>query len=417
MPNYYGGQNAFQEASRIPIIPLPIEMKALAVPGEMLYDNKSGSIDFVNKDGTLFDITAKLAELIQNANASNTEIQIEGIDGTIKLSRILQILWENKVTFTTKENVSAYVPIGKQFDFKSTELKNNFIQLYGFDQADEECIPVKINNKIYWRKATTASTELSPTQVDGNSLALTNGVYSIMGFNEAHTNQLPIKQDGIMKWININEDGSFGMTDDERALLTDAASKIDNALSQFNTMQQDLATFKSYSIQNSTNIENLINDMADVNEVMSDNANDIAGINSYIDQLKTEDIINKTDTLEQKTSDNSNDITNIKKSILSINTDNTAIEENITDLTNELTQHEQDMNVHTSLHIIYPTETAPAEKISGHTYFMLNNEVVNDVPDYYEALITNQQNVGALVRFKFEEPSNYNINSDINIKN
>jgi hypothetical protein len=414
--NYYGYENNFQNSGRIPIIPLPYEMKALAVENEFIYDNKTGSIYFAKKDGSLFDITSKLAELIQNANASNTEIEIEGIEGTIKLSRILQILWENKVTFTSKENVSAYIPVGKQFDFKSTELKNNFIQLYGFDQADEECIPVKINGRIYWRKATSASTELSPTQVDGNSLALTNGVYSIMGFNEAHTNQLPIKQDGIMKWVNINEDGSFGMTDEERALLTDAASKIETLSSQVNTMLSDVATFKSYSIQNSNNIDNLINDMGDIYEMLNDTSTNVDNINTYVESLQENDIINKVSNIDNRVKTNSNEIINIKNSISSINNNNASVEQNVLDLSNRLNDHVNDMTVHTSLHIIYPEETAPEEKISGHTYFVLNQQITNDVPDYYEVLLTNSRNVGALVQFKFEEPSNYDINDDISIK-
>lgn len=415
MGTYYGN-DLEQLNSRIPVQPLPYENRALATERELLVDYKDGKLFVVSDTGQIIDISAKLAELVQNGNSSNSEITIEGL-GTVKLARLLELLWENRITFTASEQTGVYLPRNKQVDFKSIEIKDNKIQVSNFDMADNNTIPIKIGDTIYWRRAATAdSTELHPVQGDGNSIDYVDGVFSIIGFNDAKENQVLAKVNGKTKFISINADGSLGMTDEEKEQLVRNTNDIDTLKKTADDLQSAIDFLRSTMNDNSVNLEELIKKYSDMSVKLEMAISDISRINAIFDEFDYKQMMKDMEDLKLSLKEyaaetvlNTNNIEKINKRITSLN-------EDIASLLEALNNHIKDDNVHTAVHFM--EESIPVEeRLEGHLYIMKNAPVINDIPDTYTALIRGiGTNMGASVEFSIGEHSEYNLNSDLQIR-
>lgn len=410
--NYYG--TGINDSARIPIQPLPYENKALAENKELLVDYNNGNL-YVISDGKEIDITANIINLINSGNTSNSEVTIDGL-GTVKLARLLELLWENRITFSSSEQTSIYLPKGKQVDFKSISIKDSIIQISNFDNADNNSIPIKIGNNIYWRKAATAnSTELDPVQGDGNSIDYKNGVLTIVGFNEAHSNQVLAKIDGKVKFININPDGSFGMTDEEKVQLTDNTTDISTLKKLTDEMNTTLVYLKETNADNLFNVEELVKKYSDLSVKLENCISNVDDASEILDHIDYDKVVSDINAINDCITDLLADKIDLSNRLSEINTRINSISSTVDELNEIVLNHLCDTDLHSSVHFI---EDMPVdERINGHLYIKKKNKVVNDFPTTYIASLRSEySNIGADVEFKIGESSNYRLNDDLAIQ-
>lgn len=417
MSNYYGN-NLEMHSTRIPVQPLPYENRSLAVERELIVNYDDGSMYITADNGKIIDITSKLVELIQNANASNSDITIDGI-GTIKLARLLQILWENRMQFSSKDSIATCIPKGSKVDFKSIEIKDNIIQMADYDDAGENTIPVKVNGKIRWRKAASSdSTDLSYVQADDNSIVFKDGTFQLKGFDEAHTNQIPVKVNGELKFMNINDDGTFGMSDEERFQLQENTENIHIINSTIENLNNIINELKSINEDNSYTIQDMRELYSKLNTTVTNIQYDVDKLREELSEidydylLKSIDNINKAiNDHEIKITENFNDINSIKNSINIIN-------ESINNINEIIRNHINDKNIHNSVHFMDENSYIEIkDRTENHLYINKNSVVTNDLDELYDSHLRSVgTNLGAIVQFRYDENTDFSLNPDLQIQ-
>lgn len=413
MDRFYRNTENF--STRIPVQPLPYENKALATERELIVNYNDGSMYIVSENGELIDITAKLSEQIKNANASNSDITIEGL-GTIKLARLLQLLWENRIQFTTKEGISACIPKGINADFKSVEVKDNTLQIANYDDASDNTIPVKVNGRLYWRKAASAdSTDLSYVQPDGDSIILKDGAFTLAGFDSATDSQVPVKINGKLSFININDNGSFGMTEEEREHLEENTSAISSINRNIKDITITIEELKSLCEDDNTNVENMMTLYTSLSTEIDEIDNLINIMQEKLSHLDYEAINKSISDINKALNDYHSDIVKNKNNISDLKSSMSGLMDSLNETIKRLDTHISDKNIHTSVHFIDKDDNN--ERIKGHLYIRKNNEVINDLEETYNAHLQNiYSNLGAKIKFNYTESSDYVLNSDLQIQ-
>lgn len=175
--------NKFNDNVRIPIIPLPAELKHLRAKGEIIIDDNERKILFVDReDGEIIhDLTSWIISHIDNINGDLIQITIEGI-GTILLNNIIKEIL-NKIDERTIEaedmsEVSFYFPKG-DIDMISLKPNMNKLEISGFLNAEDNSVPIKSDNKLIW-------TNLSDLIGDGGNNSGNGGDNSGVG-NDGET--------------------------------------------------------------------------------------------------------------------------------------------------------------------------------------------------------------------------------------
>lgn len=129
--------------TRFPIAALPYSRVNEAVPREIVIDYDNGDIYVMNENG-------KLIELSRSISASSVYIKNENGD-IVSLETLLHEIIAKTLDVKEVDQMAIFrIPNPAQFDLKSVILKNNLVQVYNFDQAQEDSIPVKINDRITW---------------------------------------------------------------------------------------------------------------------------------------------------------------------------------------------------------------------------------------------------------------------------
>lgn len=134
---------ALTKLTRYPIIALPYDRNAEAVPRELIIDYDTGCLYVKNEAG-------QITELTQRVNASGVYIRLENGDIVTLESLLQKIILKNLDVKEVNEMAIFKIPNEAQFDLKSVILKNNLVQVYNFDQAQEDSIPMKIDDRIVW---------------------------------------------------------------------------------------------------------------------------------------------------------------------------------------------------------------------------------------------------------------------------
>lgn len=414
MDRFYKNNESFN--TRIPVQPLPYENKALAVERELIVNYNDGSMYIVSENGELIDITAKLSEQIKNANASNSDITIEGL-GTVKLSRLLQILWENRIQFTTKEGISACIPRGANADFKSVEVKDNTLQISNYDNASDNTIPVKVNGKLYWRKAASAdSTDLSYIQPDGDSITLKDGAFSLMGFDRATDNQVPVKINGKLSFISINDNGSFGMTEEERKQLEENTSTISSINRNIKDINITLEELKNLYEDDNSNVSNMMGLYTSLSTEIDEINSSISKMQDKLSHIDYEEINKSISDINKELNEYHLDIVNNTNNINTLKSNTSNLIKSLNDVISRLDSHISNDDIHNSVHFM-DEDISVENRIKGHLYIKKSNEIVNDIEESYEAHLQNiYSNLGAKIKFNYNEKSDYVLNKDLQIK-
>lgn len=146
---------------RIPVIALDYSEADKAVPKEVLIDYETGDIYVVNSDGTkIFDITSQIRTLIESGElGANMIVNVEGV-GDVQLTTYLSWLNQTSITATPVGCVHNSIPRA-QTDLRSLTIKNNILQVYGFDKALNGDLPIRENGIIVWKDAATILAQLA----------------------------------------------------------------------------------------------------------------------------------------------------------------------------------------------------------------------------------------------------------------
>lgn len=146
--------NKFDDNVRIPIIPLPAEMKHLRTKGEIMIDDKEKKILFVDRNdrSIIHDLTDWIVSHLDEINGDLIYITIEGI-GSILLNKIIKdILNQIKERTIEAEDISDFTyfyPKG-DIDMISISPYANKLEITGFLKAEDNNIPIKSDNKLIW---------------------------------------------------------------------------------------------------------------------------------------------------------------------------------------------------------------------------------------------------------------------------
>lgn len=146
--------NQFSDNVRIPIIPLPENLKHLRTNGEIIVDEENKKIFIVDRNDTniIHDLTDWIITHIDSIDGNLIQITIEGM-GTILLKNILNEIL-NKIDERTIEAVdisdfSFYYQDG-DIDLKSIKPYLNKLEIAGFAEASDNTIPIKNDDEIKW---------------------------------------------------------------------------------------------------------------------------------------------------------------------------------------------------------------------------------------------------------------------------
>ena len=135
--------NIFHEKGRIPIIPIPKELDHLRINGEIIVDETNKKIFLT--DRTDRSIMHDLSDWIINDinNGTNEDGDIITIDEVINIinERTLEAVDITDFNFQSENG---------DIDNISIKKYRNKIEIAGFYEAQDNTIPVKINNKIVW---------------------------------------------------------------------------------------------------------------------------------------------------------------------------------------------------------------------------------------------------------------------------
>ena len=224
------------------------------------------------------------------------------------------------------------------------------------------------------------------------------------------------KIDGKAKFISISSNGSLGMTDEEKEQLALNTNDIKILKQTADDLQSAINYIRSVTDDNSVNMEELLRKYSAMSMQLEIAISDINRIDAIFEEFDykqmMQDMEDLKSMLKQYSADtvvNTNNINKIKKSIEGINDEILSVLELIN-------AHINDDSVHTAVHFM--DESIPVEdRLAGHLYIMKNEVVTNDIPDTYIALIKSLgTNMGASVEFAIGEHSEYNLNSDLQIK-
>jgi len=168
---------------RIPSTPLDYKYKHKAGPNELLVnydgDGKINRLYITDKDINFIDITEQIIDLINNADAKNSTVNIENY-GTVNLQDFVNLLYNktnNSVQMIDLGMNIKYIEKENTIDNKSLSIKNKSVQIYGFDTAADNTSPVKIGNTIIWVGNSTninnSGDNSSENPTDGNIYSCT----------------------------------------------------------------------------------------------------------------------------------------------------------------------------------------------------------------------------------------------------
>lgn len=136
---------------RVPVIPLSYEMRELAVERELIANPDTGEIYVVGTtkapDGTpegeitgggniIYNITDAIVDILlnQGLESGRLVIEIEGL-GLVNLSDFLNILYKKQIELKIR-GVGMAIPKNIVYDNLSLVVKNNVVQIKGFDTAE-----------------------------------------------------------------------------------------------------------------------------------------------------------------------------------------------------------------------------------------------------------------------------------------
>lgn len=175
---------------RIPIIALEYSEADKAVPKEILIDYDNGNIYVVNRDGSvIFDITSRVRELIETGEiGSNMLVNVEGV-GNVQLTEYLSWLQANMIVAIPAGSPQQTMP-RMQADLSSIIVKHKTLQLYRFDEASDNTVPVKVDGVIKW----VSSTDLANGEIVDPTDTVVNNTGDIVEvtLNESFEAVLPI---------------------------------------------------------------------------------------------------------------------------------------------------------------------------------------------------------------------------------
>ena len=141
MSNYV--PKALSKLTRFPIIALPYERRTEALPCELMVDYENGSIYVMDEFGNI-------KSLSQTININSVYIKNENGD-IISLETLINSMARQMLQVEEVSELSIFkIDKEAQFDLKSVVLKNNLVQIYNFDQAQEDSIPIKMNDRVAW---------------------------------------------------------------------------------------------------------------------------------------------------------------------------------------------------------------------------------------------------------------------------
>ena len=134
---------ALSKLTRYPIMALPFNRNAEAVPRELMIDYDTGAIYAKNDFGQIIELSTSI-------NISAVYIRDENGD-IVSLQTLLNHIIATSLNVKEVDEMAIFkIPNEAQFDLKSVILKNNLVQVYNFDQAQEDSIPMKIDDRISW---------------------------------------------------------------------------------------------------------------------------------------------------------------------------------------------------------------------------------------------------------------------------
>lgn len=134
---------ALTKLTRYPIIALPYDRRDEAFPRELMIDYDSGAIYVKDEYGNIMELSSKI-------NASSVYIRDENGD-IVSLETLLHKLMTSLLDVKEVREMAIFkIPNEAQFDLKSVILKNNLVQIYNFDHAQEDSIPMKVNDRVVW---------------------------------------------------------------------------------------------------------------------------------------------------------------------------------------------------------------------------------------------------------------------------
>lgn len=136
--------------SRVPVVPLPIELGGSAINKELVIDYTLGKL-YIKTETGLIDITEKLKEQIISGNITlnNSVVYVEGY-GNVKLGDfVLNIMTKSLIATNPGEELPMID--GYEFDFLSITNKNKKLQIVGYDRALVGSVPYKSTNGLIWQ--------------------------------------------------------------------------------------------------------------------------------------------------------------------------------------------------------------------------------------------------------------------------
>ncbi len=134
---------ALTKLTRYPIIALPYDRNAEAVPRELMIDYDTGCMYIKNEAGQITEVTKEI-------NASGVYVKLDSGE-TVTLETLLQRMMIKTLDVKEVNEMAVFrIPNEAQFDLKSVILKNNLVQVYNFDEAQQDSIPMKIDDRIVW---------------------------------------------------------------------------------------------------------------------------------------------------------------------------------------------------------------------------------------------------------------------------
>lgn len=137
---------------RIPVRPLPYSDRDIALTRELVIDYDRGNLYITDKEdpSILIDITKLIADAyLSTINGDATNITINGEE--YNLAQLLAMLKKEKFRILNSGDQIA-IPTSTHIDQLSLAVKDNMIQLYGFDTAGDYARPMKKDGFIYWEE-------------------------------------------------------------------------------------------------------------------------------------------------------------------------------------------------------------------------------------------------------------------------
>lgn len=165
--------NKFNDNVRIPIIPLPEELKHLRQNGEIIVDEKNKKIFITDRENIeiMHDLTDWIVSHMDKINGDLIQITIEGI-GTVLIKNIIKdiinMINERTIEAIDISDFAFYYPEG-DIDLKSLKPNLNKLEVSGFANALNNSIPVKINNNIEWIELSKISGNVSGDNSENNA--------------------------------------------------------------------------------------------------------------------------------------------------------------------------------------------------------------------------------------------------------